>query len=146
MAKTSAQATVQTSRIERSRNLASFGVAGSLASSAKVFYENVFSSRHLGRVSDLLVARLRDSGVDELMLRTLLLHGVFEACQAIPGGTQPILLECGLDESHFAVGISFDRGMGEEPDFQALVRQAGSERSEAMVFDAGDRLVDWIRH
>lgn len=94
-----------------------FGVSGFLLEKCHVFYENLFSTRHVGRVSDLLAAQLKSEGLDELRLRALLLFAVFEAYRTqqkrIRNGKstdlleKPLVIECGLDEEKLAVGLSF---------------------------------------
>lgn len=61
------------------RQLKSFGVAGVLGEEARVFFNTIFNTRNLGRVNDLLAARLLKSGVDELRLRQILELSAFEA-------------------------------------------------------------------
>lgn len=101
------------------RSLESFGVAGVLGDECRVFYSSLFSTRHLGRVSDLLSIRLRQAGTDELRLRTVLLFTVFEAYrgQSANGMTladpkegtlaEPMVIECGIDSEKLAIGLSF---------------------------------------
>ena len=54
-------------------------MAGLLAEDCQVFYHNLHGSRPLGRVTDLLAARLKTPGLDELRIRTLLLISVLLA-------------------------------------------------------------------
>lgn len=94
------------------RSPLSFGVAGALSEKSKIYHDTLFTTRHLGRVSDLLVARLRELSVDELRLRALVLFTVFEGrlntdLTADGGFVQPLIVECGVDEDWFAVGVSF---------------------------------------
>ena len=101
---------------------ANFGVAGVLASGSRILYENVFSNRNIGRIMDLVVARLREGGADERTMRSILLYSLVEACQHQEQG-KPVLLECGIDESHFAVTVSFQADAAESAE---LSRQAGA--------------------
>ena len=64
------------------RQLESFGVAGVLGDEARVFYQNLFTTHHVGRIGDLVAARLRTANSDELRLRALLLYIAFEAYEA----------------------------------------------------------------
>lgn len=104
------------------RSLESFGVSGILAEKADVFYDAVFSTRHVGRISDLLVARLQSAGINELKLRALI---IFTAFHGYRGQLKkrlgirifsknsddvldkPILLECGIDNEKVAIGVCF---------------------------------------
>ncbi len=101
---------------------AAFGVAGIVKEGSHIFYENVFSSRHLGRISDLIVARLKDSGTNERGMRSMLMHSLLEACeQQITG--KPTLLECGLDDELFAVTVCFQMDADDAPNVQAFQRK-----------------------
>src|SRR3954451_9873328 len=89
------------------RSLASFGVAGFLDEKSKVFYSSIFTTRHVGRVTDLIAAKLLEHGLDELRLRAVLLFGTFEVFRSQEGATdisalqrlgEPLVIECGLDE------------------------------------------------
>lgn len=99
-----------------------FGVTGLLGPDCAVYYDNLFSSRHIGRVSDLLVAKLREVGMDELRIRALLLFGFFEAYRthANAAGTdilpEPLVLECGIDSEQVAIGFTFKTGIGLDTD------------------------------
>lgn len=97
------------------RSMNSFGVAGLLREDCQVLFEGLFSPRHVGRVSDLIAARLQKSGADELRLRILLLMTFFECyrAQAAPAaelGTlaEPLVVECGIDSEKIAIGVSFN--------------------------------------
>ncbi len=99
-----------------------FGVAGIVKEGSHIFYESVFSSRHLGRISDLIVARLKDTGTNERGMRSMLLHSLLEACdQQITG--KPALLECGLDDELFAVTVCFQMDAKDAPNVQAFQRK-----------------------
>ena len=94
------------------RSLPSFGVAGLLQESCEIFHHALFSTTHLGRVSDLICARLKQAGHDELKLRALILFGVFEGHRAGKMGEKnpeapPIFLECGVDGEALAIAIAF---------------------------------------
>jgi hypothetical protein len=101
------------------RALDSFGIAGQLSDQSEVFYTSLFSTKHLGRVSDLLCARLEPSGVDEFQLRFSVLLSIFEACYGVVSKSEteshkgsavfssPLSLECGIDEEKVAIGIGF---------------------------------------
>jgi hypothetical protein len=95
------------------RSLKSFGVSGLLAENCRVIYSNLFTTKHLGRVSDLLSARLREFHPDELKFRALLLFSAFEAFRLLVknGGqeslTEPIRVECGVDDERVAIGVGF---------------------------------------
>lgn len=98
------------------RSLESFGVAGLLDASAEVFYSSLFSTHHLGRVSDLLSARLKKSEVIELWLRTSLVLCVFQGYQTQLQKNsdrlkEPLTLECGLDGDRLVVGVAFNLGL-----------------------------------
>ena len=100
------------------RSLESFGVSGQLSPESEIFYTSLFSTKHLGRVTDLLCARLEKSGVDELKLRVSVIMSVFEACYGLSSSKGrvktatplpfPLSLEVGVDEEKVAVGISFN--------------------------------------
>lgn len=96
------------------RQLDAFGVCGLLLEGCHVLASAVFGTSDVGRISDLIIARIRATGMDEMRARVLLLYSIFEAyhCQldlAMKGRVdgEPILLECGFDEEKIAIGISF---------------------------------------
>ncbi|MCM2322574.1 MAG: hypothetical protein NDJ90_04870 [Oligoflexia bacterium] len=139
------------------RSMNSFGVSGLLSEDCKVYYDNLFNTRHVGKISDLLLARLREAGADELRLRALLLFSVFQAyrCQpAAPGeegeaviAPEPVLLECGIDSDHIAVGISFriSQDVDGEKLREAILSEAPPvgtfEELLASLYRYSDRLV-----
>lgn len=107
------------------RSLNSFGVSGLLNEGCKVYYDNLFSTRQLGRVCDLLFALLRDSKIDELRLRLLIHFTVFEAFYSHSNTmglreekilTEPLVLECGIDDEKFAIGMVYRTGIGSDTD------------------------------
>ncbi|HLD98643.1 MAG TPA: hypothetical protein VJB59_00190 [Bdellovibrionota bacterium] len=104
------------------RSLESYGVAGVLGEECQVFYENLFSTRHIGRVSDLLCAKLRETGLDELRLRSVLSLVIFEAYrkQTDQQGKlkQALVIECGIDKEKLAIGVAF-------VDVQGRIRKEG---------------------
>lgn len=104
------------------RNLRSFGVAGVLGRNCKIFYDSLFSSRNLGRTSDLLMARMREEGLDEFRFRSALLFNYFESVPLIDPDKpllDPITIECGFDDEKIALGISFL--YGDEASLRQLI-------------------------
>ena len=94
---------MQTSR----RSLKSFGVAGLLTEDAHVLYQVLLETRALGRVSDLLVARMQDWSAQELRLRALVLFSAHVAHHAKDSETsEPSSLEVGWDEQTAVVGAA----------------------------------------
>jgi hypothetical protein len=92
------------------RSIQAFGVASVLGGGCRVYYDNLFNSSGLGRVSDLIFAKLRPQGLDELKLRAVLLFSFFEAyyAETREGALEePLTIECGIDDEKVAVGISF---------------------------------------
>lgn len=102
------------------RNLESFGLAGVLGEKSKVYYDSLFNGRGLGRVSDLVSARLRETGTDELRIRVLLLVTFFAAYRSQAAGappatahspvTGPLQFEFGMDEEKIGLSFSFPAG------------------------------------
>jgi hypothetical protein len=91
------------------RQLKCFGVSGLLADKCYVFYDNFFSTKNLGRISDLVAARLAKTGVDDLRLRALLLFSVFESYRnrSKEASASGMSFECGIDGEKIAFGVSF---------------------------------------
>lgn len=101
---------------QNTRSLKSFGVVGILQEDCKIYYDSVFTARHIGRISDLLVAKLKGIVPDELRFRALLLLSLYEAYRQQaksaqkPAGeslSEPLTIECGIDGEKIAIGISF---------------------------------------
>lgn len=95
--------------------LKSFGVSSLLADQCKVYYSSLFTSTHLGRVSDLLSARLRNDFSEEVSLRAVLLfqffhafHSFKDASENDPWLSEPLVIECGIDDGKLAIGISLN--------------------------------------
>ena len=121
------------------RSLESFGVAGLLGEKSKVFYSSIFTTKHIGRVTDLLVAKLHDEGLDELRLRALVLFSAFEVFRSQAGpeeGTsrhrlnEPLVVECGLDEDRVAIGVSFTADEDKIPQVAGLVQRISEGKPE----------------
>ncbi|MGK5086168.1 hypothetical protein WDW86_01305 [Bdellovibrionota bacterium FG-2] len=111
------------------RSLESFGVAGLLGEKCTVFYESLFSTKHIGRVSDLLAARLSQEGLDELEFRTLLLFSAFDGYRGSGNVlSSPMLVECGLDEEKVAVGVSFNLADSVELDPRAFAERIRTQK------------------
>src|SRR5688572_24081046 len=110
----------------QARSLKSFGVAGLLGEQCRVYYQNVFSPEGVGRVSDLVAAKLAEAGADELRMRSVLLFGFFEAYRAsTPGASrqalaEPVVIECGIDGESLAFGFSFRLPAGSKFESEGL--------------------------
>ncbi|MCM2277117.1 MAG: hypothetical protein NDJ89_03500 [Oligoflexia bacterium] len=132
------------------RSLNSFGVSGLLGEDCKVYYDNLFTTKHVGRVSDLIAARLREAGADELKLRALLLYGVFQAYRfrSSEAAPEPVLVECGVDGESIAVGVAFKGELPLESGGLAekIMSFAGNEGSPLLellngLYRHADRLI-----
>ncbi len=100
------------------RSLESFGVSGVLGEDCQVFYDSLFTTKHIGRISDLLSARLQSSTMDELRLRSLILFSLMKSYRVQSNGKEwgtsteevlkePMVLEVGIDAEKLAIGVSF---------------------------------------
>ncbi|MGK5082625.1 hypothetical protein WDW37_04905 [Bdellovibrionota bacterium FG-1] len=121
------------------RALDSFGVAGLLSDQSKIFYCSLFSTRHIGRISDLISARLQAENLDELRLRALLLFGSFEVFRAKVSTPEqaskhrldePLVVECGVDEDKIGIGISFTVSEQQFPQLEGLSERVAQGTTE----------------
>ena len=90
-----------------------FGIAESLSSGARIYYENIFSQFQIGRLVDLLTAIADGSGVHVPTLRAVLNTCVDEACRhqamfdsALPS-FDPVMIEYGADGQVVVICVSF---------------------------------------
>ncbi|MCC7442348.1 MAG: hypothetical protein IT285_11985 [Bdellovibrionales bacterium] len=117
----------------------SFGAAALLGEKGRVYYENLFSAAGVGRVTDLMAAKLRESGVDGPSIRALLLFGFYEGYLGT-GATEgvlpdPITLECGVDEVTLAVSIGFTIDSELLGDLDASVERVRGQSVEISPFE-----------
>lgn len=131
------------------RSINSFGVAGLLASNCEVFYSNDLRGRNIGRVSDLVSAKLRSSDIDELRVRALLAYGVFQAyaIRGLPNhhdeSVPPVSVEIGVDGKHVAVAVAMHWGLESSPNWKGLGERV--DRGEGG--DAFEKALEWVaRH
>lgn len=116
------------------RSLKTLGVSGALSESCEVLYSSVFNTRHLGQIADLLVARLRGMGSDELRFRMALTMAVFEAYKGQTTEktatsfnlSDPLHLECGFDDEKIALAITYGFAEGSDVDFAKLSEKVQS--------------------
>lgn len=108
------------------RSLNSFGVASFLKENCTIYYTSDFRSRSIGRLSDLMAAKLREVNADELKIRAILLYGLYEsyAAQGAPMDSMtempPVQLEIGVDEAYVAIGITFHAKEGGPVSFNGM--------------------------
>lgn len=98
------------SSVQQPREAKTFGVGSCLAEDARVYYSHLSSMDHIGRVSDLFTALLKQHGPNPLKIRMLSLLVGFQAYfvrSAIQNGNQTVLMECGNDLNTVALGVSF---------------------------------------
>lgn len=128
------------------RSLASFGVAGLLSSQAEIFYTNDLRARNVGRVSDLISAKFRDTEIDELRVRALLVHGLFQSyvLRGLPTRQNeevlPIAIEVGTDGSAVAVALSFHWEVDRAPNWTDLEARI----NQGLALDAFEKGLEWI--
>lgn len=110
------------------RNIYSFGVSGTLLEGCRVYYDTLFSTQHVGRVSDLMAAVLRAQVSSELDLRAVLLYSIFEA-EAVGNG-EPVIVECGMDEERLVIGVGYNVAPGRELALDSIVERVRSGHAE----------------
>lgn len=104
--------------LDQPRSLESFGVAGVLETGCRVYYDQIFHTIHLGRISDLILARLKKTHgnakhVGEAAVRVLMAFGTFEAARLQSDRNEEgnfiraISIECGHDPQKVALSFSF---------------------------------------
>lgn len=129
------------------RSPESFGVAGALGPKCRVYYDNLFDSQGIGRLSDVLASQLRELGLDEARLRALVLFGFFDAFRAsrLPLAG-PLTVECGVDEEKVAIGIAFLLGEGISIDPEGISERIGSSPRDGFEALLGrlDSLADHV--
>ena len=112
----------------------SLGVAGHLEEKSQVFYNVLSSPRQIGRVADLVAARLRKSNIDLLRLRELITHTLYLSYRSLrsqedwtleegPQASEPLQIEIGLDQDKIGFAISFS-----SKDKQWLNKQGLTDR------------------
>lgn len=117
-------------RIYRSTD--SFGVAGFLSEDSTILYTSELKVRSLGRVSDLVSAKLNEIPHDELKLRALILLSAFES-HAVQSYSMkrdeapPATLEVGFDNERLAICVSFHWNEGHPPVFNGLQNRVMTE-------------------
>lgn len=114
------------------RSLDAFGVSGLLGEDAYVFYGSLGDSKHVGRVSDLIAARLQKAGPDELRLRALLLLSFFQAYRTQSSGDS-VSIECGIDGEKVAIGVLFNLAPGQDLRLEGLVDRVHSGNPEGRL-------------
>lgn len=96
--------------------LESFGVASLLEGDSKVYYQSVFSAKHIGQISDLLIAKTKGQTNQELQVRNIILDSLHEIyrlqmeaqdAKVTESLLEPLNFECGLDSEKCAIGVSF---------------------------------------
>lgn len=109
-----------------------FGVVDLLLPNATVFYTPLFDSLHLGKVSDLFLARLREVKIDELQLRLVLSLGVTLGTKYRGQGSSlqrgSVLIECGLDEHSCIFGFSFTLAHTFDLQGEELVQRVAQQK------------------
>jgi hypothetical protein len=139
------------------RDLESFGVVGLLGEKCRIFYDSIFTSRHIGRVTDLLTAKLKGLSPDEMRLRIVMMFTLYETyrCQlaAAERGdgeplSQPLMIECGVDSEKIAIGVAFTYSKSEPIDARNLEQTISGgravnrfERFIAQMFADSDQVV-----
>jgi len=89
------------------------GLASLLGEQSHVYYDTLYSTRHIGRVTDLFCAKMRASGPDERSLRAILLFGLIDAYfmqveTKVEGSAPPcVVVECGTGLEKMGAGVSF---------------------------------------
>ncbi len=96
------------------------GVAPLLGTDAKVYYDTIFTTTHLGRITDLISAKLRSPSTHELRLRMVLLRLMFEAyrrcapqelgadpSQPLTRLDTPLSIECGVIDGKVGFSAAF---------------------------------------
>ncbi len=117
------------------RSLNSNGVAGLLKEECDVLYSNVFSAKSVGRVSDLIAARLEDQIKDsEVHVRAAILFTLMEGLLQQSGKRKPVSLECGIDDAHLVICASFEADATAIKEAGSIERIHNTQPSNAFEF------------
>ncbi len=88
-----------------------FGVSSFLDDICQIYYTPVFSTKHFGKISDLMSATLQSQIPQNFPIRFILLNTASSAFFAQTNEsetlTEPIIIECGIDKNQLALGVSF---------------------------------------
>ena len=129
----------------------SFGVGSCLEEGAEIFYAPIFNTDHLGRVTDLLIARFKRNQLDELKFRLAMDNSVtyvFNNKKVQKSAGKQLLLECGVDGKNLAIGVGFN--LREDLDIEggqfldrvhASAPQTDFEKVISSLQNISDRLV-----
>src|SRR3989338_5556621 len=127
------------------RSLNSFGVSGLLSEECKIYHATVFSTLDLGRVTDLMAARLRKVGANEFDLRAVLFKifsDAFRFGKSFKDEVHdPLVIECGADKNLFCIGISFQHSADFDGLFEGLSERIHSRKGD-LEFDRS--LIDLV--
>ncbi len=137
--------------VEPLKSLDTFGVAGVLGRRGEVLYFPIFENQSVGRVSDLLIAQLKPTDLDQFLLRELINQSLQVAfsTQQNPGQLEePIVFECGVDLEKIVFSFSFRLGpeLSVQWDgladrvFKGLI-QTSFERSLSRIHSISHRMV-----
>jgi hypothetical protein len=128
------------------RSLNSFGVAGMIDAEGEILYTNELRARNVGRIADLLSAKLRQKGADELKVRSSLVYGLFLS-YALRGlenrhleEVDPVSVEVGIDGTYVAIGFGFHWEPSKPPAFEGLRDRVAARKGA----DAFERIVGWL--
>jgi len=137
--------------IEPIKCLDTFGVAGVLGRRGEVLYFPIFENRSVGRVSDLLIAQLKPTDLDQFLLRDLFnqsLQLAFSTQSNSGPLEEPIVFECGVDLEKVVFSFSFRLGSELSVQWDGLADrvfkgliQTSFERSLSRIHSASHRMV-----
>lgn len=113
--------------------ISTWGVSSILGEDGQVFYALIQNSIHLGRICDLVSARLRDQDIDELRLRAVCSFGALGGFLSV-AEEHPVQLEFGIDNQILA--LSFKWNANESFDFKSLEDQVLSGK--------GSEVLSWV--
>ncbi|MBL7716022.1 MAG: hypothetical protein JNL01_11210 [Bdellovibrionales bacterium] len=119
------------------RSRYSFGVAGLLGEECRVFYQPISGYSSIGRISDLMSAKLRSAAPDEYKFRLSILNAIFSIPKSVPS-QQSVSIEIGIDREKIAIGVSWVLPKGSKVEIaklkDRLVTQAPADDFEKMLF------------
>lgn len=98
-----------------------FGIASLMEQQGEILYCHLFSSKNIGRVVDLIIAKIREIPIEEFRVRTVLDFQLSEAFQEMTkDSSQPVLLEIGVDDKSLFLSVSYCGSAKEIRDFSPI--------------------------